>query len=293
MAILRRLGAVLVLAGALAVAAGYGGALHPALDAVAVFRVPLALATALVALALWRRPRAAVWAVVALMTLAAGPRLWALWGPLPAQAAPDFSLYQKNLMFSLADRAPVIADIRARRADVVTLQEVSRPNQAVLEALREVYPSQNYCDYRSNGGPAVLSRWPMVPGSATCGPGLAAIQIETPQGRLWAVSIHLRWPWPFEQPDQLALLEPVLRDLDGPKVIGGDFNNTAWSQAIARVSAASGTARVGREAVTFSLPFGGLGVGIDHVLSTAARGQITVLDRLGSDHRGLLAQLAI
>lgn len=298
MSAMRALGIGLALCGAAAVAAGYGGALHPALDALAVFRVPLGLATVLLLALLWRP----LWLVapgVALMALAVVPRLSAsrdvdVAGAAGAAPAQDLLLYQKNLLFRLPSRDLVVADILARAPDIVTLQEVSRPNQAVPTALRAAYPAQNFCEYRVNGGPAVLSRWPMVPGSAACGPGLAAMQVETPMGRLWAVSIHLRWPWPYQQPHQLELLEPMLREMQGPKVIGGDFNNVAWSEGVARVERASGTARIGREAVTFALPFGGLGVGIDHILAGGgASGSITVLERLGSDHRGLLGRISL
>lgn len=301
MAIIRKMAIGLAACGAAAVALGYGGAFVPAFDSLAVFRLPLALAVLTVLVAL-RRPLWLVLPGVALMALAVVPRLSASWGGPAARAAlpagapgrQELVLYQKNLLFRLATPDLVVADILARAPDVVTLQEVSRRNQAVVSALKTAYPAQNFCDYRAVGGPAVLSRWPMVPGSAECGPGLAAMQVETPAGRVWAVSIHLRWPWPYEQPRQLNLLEPMLREMDGPKVIGGDFNNVAWSAGVARVEAASATGRVGREAVTFALPYGGLGVGIDHILASKdAAGSITVLDRLGSDHRGVLGRVSL
>jgi endonuclease/exonuclease/phosphatase (EEP) superfamily protein YafD len=292
MRILRGIGTALAAAGVVAVALGYGGAIHPALDAWTVFRVPLA-AMVILLLLLVRRPLWVVLPLVALMAAAVAPRLWALWRPEvePLAGAHEVVVYQKNLLFRLATPDQVIADIRARRPDVVTVQEVSRPNQAVLTALRDAFPSQNFCDYREIGGPAVLSHWPMVPGSAVCGPGLAAMQVQAPWGAIWAISIHLRWPWPFPQPGQISMLEPVLREMAGPKVIGGDFNNVAWSEGVARIARASGTQRIGREAATFALPHGGLGVGIDHILATGGVGGITVLGRLGSDHRGLLGRV--
>ncbi|WP_417676883.1 endonuclease/exonuclease/phosphatase family protein [Pseudodonghicola sp.] len=292
MRILRGIGTALAGAGVVAVVLGYGGALHPALDAWTVFRVPLALMVILLLLLL-RRPLWGVLPLVALMAAVVAPRFWALWRPEvePSVGAHEVVLYQKNLLFRLATPDLVVADIRARRPDVVTVQEVSRPNQAVLTALREEFPAQNFCDYREVGGPAVLSHWPMVPGSAICGPGLAAMQVQAPWGMIWAISIHLRWPWPFPQPGQIGLIEPLLHEMSGAKVIGGDFNNVAWSEGVARIARASDTQRIGREAATFSLPHGGLGVGIDHILATGGEGRITVLGRLGSDHHGLLGRI--
>lgn len=288
----RGIGWAFAVAALTGVVLGYAGALHPVGDALAVFRLPLAgLAGAM--LLLLRRPGRVVVAGVVLVALAIVPRLWAMRAGQGVDA-PELAIYQKNLFWGLADPGPVIADIRAREPDIVTLQEVSDGNQAVLRALRQRFPAQQVCGYRAAGGTAVLSRWPMVPGSARCGYGLAAVQLETPAGRLWAVSLHLRWPWPYPQAEQLDDLEPVLRAMQGPKVIGGDFNSVAWSHALARVRWASGTHRLGREAVTFRLPYGGFGVGIDHVLASGTqKGAIELLERFGSDHRGVLARVTV
>ena len=295
--VLRGIGWAIAAAALAAVAFGYAGALHPLGDSLAVFRLPLAgLAGGM--LLILRRPRPVVAAGLALVALALLPRVWAM-GPGQGQAgqgaeAPDLVVYQKNLLWRLTDLRPVVEDIRARGADIVTLQEVGPRTLPALEALGRDYPYRHVCPYREVGGTAVLSRWPAVAGSARCGRGLAALQLETPAGPVWAVSLHLRWPWPYPQAAQVTELEPMLRALGGPTVVGGDFNSVAWSQALARVGQASGTRRVGREAVTFNLPYGGFGVGIDHVLASGARGgAIEVLGRLGSDHRGLLARVSV
>lgn len=282
-----------IAAGALAaVAFGYAGAMHPLGDSLAVFRLPLAGLAGLMLLLL-RRPRRVVWPGLVLVALVLLPRVWAM-RPGPEESAPDLVIYQKNLVWLLPDFGPVVADIRARAPDIVTLQEVGPRNQAALEALKPEFPYQHYCGYRAAGGTAVLSRWPMVPGSARCGYGLAALQVVAPVGTVWAISLHLRWPWPYPQAAQVRELEPMLRAMGGPKVIGGDFNSVAWSHTLAWIRRASGTRRAGHETVTFNLPYGGLGVGIDHVLASGARkGAVAVLDRLGSDHNGLLARATV
>ena len=289
---IRRIAGAWALIALAAVLAGYGGALHPAGDSLAVFRVPLALLGGL-ALLVWRPRGAVTLAGLGVVALAVLPRLWAL-SPVQAGQTPGLSVYQKNLLFTLRDPGPLVADIRARAPDIVTLQEVSTRNRAVLAALRAEYPHQHYCDFRAVGGTAVLSRWPAVPDSAFCARGVTGLQLETPAGRVRAMSLHLSWPWPHGQAEQLAEIIPLLRGQGGPVVIGGDFNAVAWSRAVARVEAASGTRRAGHEAATFALPYGGMGVPIDHVLASgAAPGTIEVLDRLGSDHRGVLARVTV
>ena len=57
-------------------------------------------------------------------------------------------LYQKNVLYSGGDRAALVADIRASRADIVTLQETVAADAAMFAALADDYPTQWHC--RSN-----------------------------------------------------------------------------------------------------------------------------------------------
>lgn len=272
-----------------AVFLGYLGAWHPAGDSFAVFRVPLAC-LALVLLCLVRAPRWLRLAGGVLVGLALIGWAW-LMVPPAVQEAP-FTLYQKNLLYLPADRAPLIEDILNADPDFVTLQEVSRANRPVMQALKNVLPSQHYCPFAAVGGVAVLSRYAIVPGSETCVPGggMAAMQVQTGQGPVWIVALHLQWPWPHPQAAHVDQLLPSLRAMQGPKLIAGDFNTVAWSHTIARIEAATGTARVAPLALTFTLPHIPMRIGIDHILAYAGGpGRMERRPLLGSDHNGLLA----
>lgn len=273
----------------LVLAAGYTGALHPAGDSFSVFRAQVAAALTLVAaggVALGARRSGALGLVAA---LAAGVPLVAAYQMLAEPG--ELRLYQKNMLFRNDTLPELVADIRSAAPDVVTLQEMSAPNRAVLAELADVLPHQVTCPGASVGGTAVLTRLPPVAGTETCAPGLAAVQAQAPQGRLWLVSVHLHWPWPYGQSAHLKELLPILDQLEGPVVIAGDFNMVPWSHALAEVRRAARVKPAGP--VRGSFPrFGPLLVlPIDHVM--APGGGATALRGLfGSDHLGILADLS-
>lgn len=282
------------IAGGLLLAGGYLGALHPLGDSLAVVRYPVIVVVTLAVI--WTPwPRRIRWplALVGLVLLA--QHVWL--GSRP-DAVNDAALvvYQKNLLWSAGLDTALGQDIQALRADVVTLQEVSTANQPMLGALRAGFPTQTLCPF-GVGGVAVLSRWPRVPGSDRCGAGAAAMQVVAPSGPVWVVSIHLRWPWPYGQARQVADLVPFLETLQGPVVIGGDFNTVAWSHALRRIERASGTKRLGRRMATYTLNWHGqrlgLHLGIDHVLASGPGAAETARrPRFRSDHHGVLARIS-
>lgn len=280
----------------LALAASHGGALHPLGDSLAVFRVPIALVCLVSVLPFWRHWRLVV-PVLALVAVSLVPRIS---DRLKVTAAPeaDIVVYQKNISFRLRDPVPLAADMIASGADVLTLQEVTTATGRLLDELAGVYPYQHRCDFSAVGDTAVASRWPAIPGRTLCaeGDGLTAMQVQSPGGPVWIVSLHLHWPYPYGQPEQVARIVPALERLEGPKIIGGDFNAVAWSETLERIETASRTRRMGHVEPTFDMGRGpvGIGIGIDHVLvDPSFAGEIRLRGLLGSDHRGVLARLSL
>ena len=240
-------------------------ALHP------VFRVCLVLAFAL-ALALGAAPDA-------------------------AEAQPRALVhYQKNMLYSLsdADERRLAGDIIARAPDTVSMQEVNRENRGILELLRADFPSQKLCRFKDIGGVAVLSRWPVVRGSARClkGSGVAAMQVDTPGGRVWVMSVHLETPQKPLHGEMVRALSSELRRFRGPKIMGGDFNAFPGSASVTALALGAGVAPLGPKVVTKRL--GGLfSMTIDHVLVTGGDGRVEQLPLIGSDHYGLLARFVL
>lgn len=300
---------LMVLCGALGLAllAGFGGGVHPLGDSLSLFRpvlVPL-VACAGLALMIWRTR--ALGAVLVVLAVWGGVTL------IPArpvasvpQGRTALAIYQKNLFFRVPDVAPIAEDVRASQADFVTLQELHQRNRGILSDLAGSHPTQLFCPFAGVGGTAVLSRWPAIPGQTLCaeGAGLAGLQVDTPDGPIWVLSLHLHWPYPHRQAEQLRGLLPRLQALDGPVVLGGDFNMVAWSWAAQTVERATRTTNAGPLSGTFRLTHYREGknliwwlprLPIDHVLvpEEGAILGLTERPRFGSDHHGVLASFVL
>lgn len=274
----------------LCLAAGYLGRLHPAGDSFAVFRalggIALVLLAGLGVLA--GTPWLAVPAL-AVAVLTGGPLAQAYLVP----GAPGaMTIYQKNMLYRNEDLAGLEADIRAVAPEVLTLQEVSDRNRALLGSLADVLPHQVFCAYENVGGVAIATRLAPVPGTELCAHGLAAVQVEGPEGRVWLVSVHLHWPWPFDQAAHLGRLLPVIEGLAGPVVIAGDFNMVRWTAALALVRAAGRVAAVGPVIGSYAGITPHLQLPIDQVMAPGG-GSLEARPLLGSDHRGLLARVRL
>lgn len=293
---------LLVLSG-LGLALGFAGRIHGLGDSLAVLR-PLFVITvgilSLIALIVRTRVLGISGAVLTMVAT------WSLLPPSSPSAvtenAAQYAAYQKNLLFRLPDTLPVAEDIVASGADFVMLQELHTRNRPILKHLRESYPHQHFCPFVAVGGVAVLSQWPAL--KTICEHGFAAMQVSTPSGDLWVVSLHLHWPFPFRQPEHLDMLMPILETFEGPVLVGGDFNMVPWSHVIGKVSAVTETKIAGYVGGTLSLSFHDqLGrnraawmprLPIDHILIPSEATAISWKrqERFGSDHHGVLVKFA-
>lgn len=271
------------------------GAFHPLGDSLAVFRGPLAVVGGVSALILARFGPKGAGVVAAVLVIWSAYTVLAPRFAFSAALDAPYALYQKNMRFDMPSTVPLQGDILEHNPDFVTLQEVSVNNRPLLADLKEQYPAQVFCPFEA-GGVAVAARWPVVVGSERCeaASGMAAMQVETPGGSVWVVSLHLHWPYPMGQAAQVKALVPMLAALEGPVVLGGDFNMVPWSHTMRSITAATDTQRIGTPKYTlwlatyYSLP-------IDHVLvnKNAHPADTWKRPQLGSDHNGVMGRFSI
>lgn len=276
----------------------YLGVLHPLGDSLAVFRWHFAFGLMVLSLTgvfFWRGKR--IWWLMLVLPgawIAAG--IWFSGQKIGIASDYDYQVYQKNLSFRGTGEMALVNDIIVTGADFVTLQEVDQQNRLLLAELEDTHPAQAYCDFWRVGDVAVASGFPRTQADILCveRSGMVAMQVQTDHGPLWVVSLHLYWPFPYDQAAQVERLLPHLEAFEGPVLVAGDFNMVPWSHTVRSIEGATDTQRAGHLLYTFSMKRGLLSLPIDHVLvpGTFAT-EIFRRPLLGSDHYGVLARFTM
>src|SRR5690606_37001389 len=118
---------------------------------------------------------------------------------------------------------------------VLTLNEVSASWRQKLVLLKAAYPHSIICPAPSHvGGVAILSRRPFAQGfEPYCADrgAFAHARLDIGGNILDVATLHLGWPWPFEQPWQLPHLTPFLGAVADTAIIAGDLNAVPWSRS--------------------------------------------------------------
>jgi len=297
----------LAVAVALALAAGFGGGLWPALDMVAAFRVHVALlagAVAMLCLAGRDWPAAGLAVVTAALAVAA-------LGPARAPALVPGEGRSVTLLFAnvkATNREPeaLAAALIAARADILATAETPR---AVAEALNATYPYSLVSEIPpETARTALWSRFPIRDGALyldnTVAPTGASAVIDLGEGAtLGLIAGHFSRPSEAELAVQIEALGPMAAALPRPLAVIGDFNAAPWSHAVRRAAEVTGTRILGGYRITwrgwYRTPVGWIlepwGHQIDQALVSEGLGVASVetLPLPGSDHRGLMLELRV
>jgi len=308
--ILKNLIILCVLGSVLTIAAGFLGALHPAFDTFAHFRMHFAVCLLVAFLVLiFTRHR-----IVALLALAAATggaytsQIGYPWSAMQRSAIsekPVYTLAHLNLLWNHDDPKSVVKWLHETDADILSLSELSHYWEPHITHLHETWPYILHCpEFGKRGGVRLYSKWPMLRDNDYCGVygTFGKTSVFTPNGETIVIgSLHLRWPWPASGPKQLETFVPELQNLTGDVLIAGDFNATPWSNTVRRfanVGKLEIVSGIGPSWLFRELP-GWLsriiGLPIDHVMH---RGRIHILraERMkyvGSDHFPILVQFQI
>ena len=277
---------VVASAAALLVLIGFLGQFHRGADSVSIAR-PLfglvCLLAAFIARSLLMRLVFATTALVAFSTVVVFF--------LPQEPGGDIRVYSKNLWYGNTDIKAVVTDIEASDVEVVMLQEISPRNDAVLKLLVSGFPHQHFCQFPGWNGIALVSRYPFA-GDPICSNlrAVLVVPIWVDNKRIWVVSAHMPWPWPYHSAEIEKATETILSDLDGPVVIGGDFNLVPWSGRVGRITSITNTQVAGPVRPTFYLR--NIPLPIDLIMAPGG-GSAETRPLLGSDHAGVVADLKL
>jgi endonuclease/exonuclease/phosphatase (EEP) superfamily protein YafD len=215
--------------------------------------------------------------------------------PVETGAGPSFTVLSANVWHDNPTPALAAAQILARNADAVFLQESDGSIRGQLAGLKSRYPFTSQCP---GAGVVVLSKLPIL--AAGCGASnrnLAWINGLAPDGRpVTLVTTHFGWPFPprSQAAQRLELAGMAHRLPLEDMILAGDFNTTPWSFGMKdqdrllaplkrrTIAWFSWPARL----VTLSRPWSLPVLPIDHIYSGPGW-RLTSLTRLrlpGSDH---------
>lgn len=279
---------------------------HRTFDLLAQFTAPALAATAAatVILALTRLKTAALLGLAACIALliAVAPQ-WFPAGPRPEAGAPVVRLYSANLWARNADVDSILASVRAADADVVVLIELGDVAARRLDEILAGYPHRVATPRIDRPtGPArsvIASRFPLS-AIRDRPDGLHAVgaSVRTPLGLTHVLGVHLTRPWPFQeqwgQISQTMALRAVLKELEGPVVVAGDFNSVSSARIGKQVQRDLGLHPAPGFPGTWPTPVPApLGLTIDQVYGSS---DVAFLSRRlgranGSDHRPVVTEL--
>jgi endonuclease/exonuclease/phosphatase (EEP) superfamily protein YafD len=235
--ILSGLASVAVIAALVLVGVG-----NRAIDLLAQFTSPVLIAIVLLTagLGLLRMKASAGLGVLASLLLVL--TVWPQWFPKASVPDPDAAIvriYSANLFYLNTDTSRIRQSIEAADADIVVLIELTSDPALGIEELLAGYPhraaSMRLDRTRGPSRSVIASRWPLTT-RADPPDGLHAVAatVRTPLGPINVVGAHLTRPWPFQhswgQISQTMALDAVVKDLDGPVVVAGDFNSVSTAR---------------------------------------------------------------
>jgi endonuclease/exonuclease/phosphatase (EEP) superfamily protein YafD len=290
--------------------------------ALAAFAPGVALIPPAIGMRSWRMRGAAMLTAglfVAQYGAALLPRL-----PAP-QTAQGIRVATFNHLVGNPNTEPIIAAIRAQRADIVALQELSWPvARAAEHELDALYPYQYLLPGSGHYGLGILSRFPLRNPERTFGLGFNGqrVEIDAPGGTLTFFNIHLPAPiveifyrrdWggfptivnylPGRRTDELAALLSAIDAEHGTLIVAGDFNladrERQYAAFAARMQDAfrngawglGYTYPNGRTVRGVTLPFPIARIDYVWVRGLATAGAWTDCRRTGSDHCVVGAEL--
>ncbi|MBU2993732.1 endonuclease/exonuclease/phosphatase family protein [Octadecabacter sp. 1_MG-2023] len=285
------IGRSLVICAGIVLAMSFAGDVHGLGDSLAVFRLWIAFGLALASALAFAVGCKLIGPLGLIMGTGVVVRILLMFFveiEIENDRAFDLLVYSKNTLGGRGDDAAVVADIQRAAADIVLLQEVSATRSDYANDLMSTHPHAHFCQFSDWSGIGIVARWPIEQNYCSPSRSIAAARILGPNGPFWAVSVHLVWPYPYDQQSILAQALPFLAEIDGRVLVGGDFNMAPWGASVRQIANATETALHGPLQTTLrirNIPFQ-----IDHVLSTG-EGQVTTRPLFGSDHHGVLAEI--
>lgn len=205
-----------------------------------------------------------------------------------------------NVLYHNDDPAAMARTIRQAQPDIVLLQELLPDMAQALPAeLADLYP-ELYFAYEPTVVQGVISRYPLEStGLEYLAGRTQKVAAHTPYGPVQLWNTHPSQPlpyWPLQR-QQIALLARQIAAVEGPLIVGGDFNTTSHAETYRMVNRHLANAHWEMGwGFGFTFPADRPLVRIDHIFYSRhfqAHRAYTLTESGGSDHFPVVADLVI
>ena len=217
-------------------------------------------------------------------------------------------LMTANLLTGIADADAIVREVKARKIDILTMQELTPEmvRDLARAGLNQVLANRVFLDEPGGSGSGIASKFPLTRRNLTP-PGTlqqAGALVDLPGKDIEVVSVH---PLPPVVPDGPEAWQRELAGLPSPdstgaiRVLAGDFNATLDHVGITRLlnkGYEDAADEVGKGLIHTWPSNSGVWpppVTIDHVLvdSRCPVDTLDVFDVPGSDHRAVVTQFVV
>jgi endonuclease/exonuclease/phosphatase (EEP) superfamily protein YafD len=299
------LGLIVGLAG---VAAGWLGNLWIAFDVFAQFSVHFWLIAAAFGLGFimpFGRVLTAISAlIIGLLVIAAIPHRTAASYPAPEIAAPAghriLRIMSFNSWIKNGNVEALAREIERNDPDILLMFEYGPEKRALADRLRQRYRFQDNCVHLDHCYMAVFAKFPIADFESHAqweGPPMVRATFGGELGSLTVIGTHtIHFPDLKVQLTQLTKLGGLVRKLQGPRIVVGDFNATPSSRVLTIFEQVAGLRRLDGWLPTWPARFGLPQLAIDHIFASPevkSLEDVRIGHNAGSDHYPLVVRVAV
>lgn len=242
--------------------------------------------------------------VIGLLVIGIIPHLTAANYPAPEVKAPAdhriLRIMSFNTWIENSNVEAIAAEILRNNPDILVLQEFGAEKRALLDRLKAQLPYQDDCRHLDHCFMAVLSKFPIADFESHAewvGPPMVRATFGKELGGLTVIGAHtIRFPYLRAQFTQLSELADIVRKLDGPRIVLGDFNATPSSRMLGTFEQRSSLRRLDSWLPTWPANLQIPQLAIDHIFASPdvkSVEKVRIGNNAGSDHFPLVVRVAV
>jgi endonuclease/exonuclease/phosphatase (EEP) superfamily protein YafD len=211
-----------------------------------------------------------------------------------------------NVLTSNTHYEEFVSLIKSKKPNVVIVLEANREWVKALDPLNEIYPYRTGVAREDNFGIILLSNLPLINSDSeplAVGETLSVkTDFQIGNKVVTVIGVHTLPPISSSYYDlrnhQLQSIASIARKNNLPTIVLGDLNTTIWAMSFQRFLAQSGLTNPRRNfgiIPTWPTHLPMLYIPIDHILTSKSVDVVNLesVPIVGSDHRGLIAELVI